>query len=92
MIIKFSGGYLYIVVALGVAFWISKKEILVYLYLVCEFIAIIAVLSCAFCLQMLHFACKTRISFTNRAFEFTNLHFTYKCCILFFKCCISFYY
>ena len=55
------------------------------------FATLTAVLPLAFRLQMLHFAYKTCISFTNRAFDFTNLHFTYNCCSSFFKCGIPFY-
>ena len=56
------------------------------------FDALTAVLPLVFCLQMLHLAYKTCISFTNRAFEFTNLRFAYNCCTSFYKCDISFYY
>ena len=51
-----------------------------------------AILPLAFRLQMVHFAYKTCISFTNRAFEFTNLRFAYNCCSSFFKCHFSFCY
>ena len=56
------------------------------------FDALTAVFPLAFRLQMVHFAYKTCISFTNRAFEFTNLRFAYNCCTSFYKCDTLFYY
>ena len=60
--------------------------------LVRPFDTLTAVLPLAFCLQIVHFAYKTCISFTNRAFEITNLRFVYNCCTSFYKCDTLFYY